>query len=164
MGNNPLQSLNPRHYKILDLYLAGLKKVEIAERLDMTAKQVGIITNSPNFQHELALRMARINELSDAKLASQIDEVTSTLKRATLEAAEKIIGKMDSIEEGISFKAACEVLDRGGFPKASRLESNQPLAPQIILTAEQVGCLAEALKDEQIKPDAKSEEKENKTD
>ena len=156
MGNDFIENLTPRHHKILDLYLAGLKKVQIAERLDMTAKQVGIITNSPNFQHELALRRARIDELSDAKLAANIDEVSSKLKRATLDAAEKIIGKMDSVEEAISFKAACEVLDRGGFPKASRLESNMPLAPQIILTAEQVGCLADALKDEQIKPEEKA--------
>ena len=142
-----VQKLNPRHYQILDLFLAGLQKVQIAERLNMSPMQISIITNSPTFQHELAIRRARIDELSDIKLASSNNEVSSTLKEATLKAAKKLIEKMDTGDDNMEFKASCEVLDRGGFPKATRLESNQPLAPIIVLTAEQVGCLADALND-----------------
>ncbi len=146
--NNFIQNLNPRHHKILDLYLKGLSKVQIAERLDMTPSSISIITRSPNFQHELAMRMARISEISDGKIADSNEEVSNVLKEATLKAAKKIIDKMESAEEGISFKASCEVLDRGGFPKATRLDANIPLAPQIILSADQIGCLADALKEE----------------
>jgi len=119
-GHGNIQRLNARHFKIIDYCLAGKTHVEIAGILQMTARSVGLVVNSSSFQHELALRREVLNEKIDDKILSDIDAVQENLNQAVLSAAKKLIGLMDSGEEGIALRAASTVLDRGGYPAVTK--------------------------------------------
>lgn len=130
-----IESLNNRHYKILDLCLSGYTNKEIAEAVGMRQTQVSIVTRSPNFQHELALRRERINEQRDTNLASVQDDATNILKDQARSAAMKLTGLLDSENEGIVRQSANDILDRTGHSKVIRQE-NKNLSAICVLKPE----------------------------
>ena len=142
--------MTPRHYKILDLCIAGVPNPRIAEQLSMSRSMVGIITSSPAFQHQLAIRRAKYEEVQNEHQASEVDEVKNQLKKNALAAADKLIGGLDSVDEKISQKAATEILDRTGYPKEQKLSGQLDNKPQIILTKIEINNLKDALDSDNI--------------
>lgn len=113
-----IQKLNDRHFKIIDLLLAGHTKNDIAQKLGMGVAYISTITNSPQFQHELALRRSRLEDVKNEKLAERrIDPVTETLKKGALRAAERLVNNIESHSENVAHRAATEILDRTGYQK-----------------------------------------------
>lgn len=125
-GNNMtetyLQKLLPRHHKIIDLFLDGnLTIKQIAEAVSMTPVAIHNIRSSPTFQHELSLRKLNRDKVLDDIAA--IDRTAEIIDSHTEDAAEKIVTLLSSRDESIALRSASELLDRGGFPKASKIES-----------------------------------------
>lgn len=139
-----VQSLNQRHYKMLDLALAGLNGKTIADRLDMSPQQVYTVINSPSFQHELAIRRSSISEQVDNTIVSETVDAMKVLKDNTVKAARTLVGQLDSEKEEIAQKSAMDILDRAGFPKVSK-NNNTNLAAVVCIDAETAMLLKETL-------------------
>lgn len=112
--------LNARHYKIIDYCIAGLNNKQIADKLSMTQRQVSIITNSPQFQHQLAIRRKGFEEDLDEKLASTESETAEVLKDASRKAAQTLALGLISSSDAIKIRSAEAILDRTGNPRNIR--------------------------------------------
>ena len=117
MNHSQIVTLTPRHLKILDLCLQGWRNKDIARHLDMGQTQVSVITNSPSFQHEFAMRRHGLEERFDDRTADNIDEATAELQRSAADAARKLVSGLASVNELIVLKSANDILDRTGHAK-----------------------------------------------
>lgn len=146
MSLHQLQKLNPRHFKILDLVLDGYKAKEIADALDMSLPGVGVILNSPSFQHELALRRNVINERKNEELATgKNDPVLEKLKASALQAANRLAHNVENGSGSVSNRAAAEILDRTGFVGVQKHEvSNKSVV--LSIDVKDVACINETLR------------------
>lgn len=137
-----IQSLNPRHYTIVELCLRGWTNKQIAEHLSMSQTQVSVVINSPSFQHELAIRRSKLADISNNAINDSIDEVTEEIKRGTKDAVRRLIRCIDSPDEGIAVRASAEILDRSGYGKVTKIESKNI---SINITAEDAKRIADTL-------------------
>jgi hypothetical protein len=144
VGAQDIQSLNPRHFIILDQFLAGVPQKQIAESLGMSAQAVYIITNSPSFQHELAMRRAIVEENVNESVSNKTDEALNFLRSSSLKAAETIVNGMSSIKEEIAQKSAMDILDRVGVAKITKNQNNNT-SSVFVLSAEDAKLLQETL-------------------
>ena len=111
----------------------------------MSRVQVGIIISSPSFQHQFGLRRA-IHEEEQAKIeAIKIDETREAMQASAKAAADKLIGGLTSVDEKIVLKSATEILDRTGYPKEQKINSNERATTQIIINANDFSNLKESL-------------------
>ena len=141
-----LKTLNPRHYKIIELCLRGKTNKQIADELSMTSNAVSIITSSPNFQREFAIQKVILDERKIDSIAvesSVKNTVEEKLKEATRDAVDKLTKTINSDDESLAMKAALEVLDRGGHPKSTKVENVETL--HVNLSDEAADRLAKAL-------------------
>lgn len=121
--------LNARHYKIIDYCIAGLTNDQIAKKLSMSDRQVSIITNSPQFQHQLAIRRKGFEEDLDEKLATTESEVSTILKENSRKAAQTLGLGLVSSSDAIKIRSAEAILDRTGNPRNIRaLDDNKDRA------------------------------------
>ena len=129
-----LQKLLPRHYKIIDLFLSGSMTIkEIAEEVGMSTVAIHNIRNSPTFMHELSMRRKSRNEIVDELSARDIVDSTSRIiEDHTEAAAQKIVDLLDRGDPPIQLKAASELLDRGGYPKSSKVEGTLKAAVVVL--------------------------------
>lgn len=137
------QRLLPNHYAIQDLYLAGLKAEEIATRVNLTSRQVRNILNTPQFQHELALRRSKIEQSVDQTLVQAHEDVASIIRDQTIQAARKLGELIDSQNESVARQAANDILDRGGYPKVTKSDVSQQQS--VVVDADQARVIAETL-------------------
>ena len=119
MALSVIQELNPRHHKILDYCIAGLTNKQIAEKLNMSDRQVCIIIKAQSFQHELAIRRSAFQQDLDEKLATQEDEAANHLKQNAFKAAKVLSGCLNSPSDHIKLRSAESILDRTGHQKAT---------------------------------------------
>ena len=123
-----IQKLTPRHFKILDLALAGLQAVDIARRLEMSPTQVNNVLRSPSFQHQFALRRSSLNDQLEDVAVSEVeeikDEVKEVLRNGALSSAKKLVDLVDCPDPRISMKSAAEVLDRSGYAREMPTQDN----------------------------------------
>lgn len=110
----------------------------------MRQTQVSIVINSPNFQHELALRRERINSHKDQNLAAVGDAAQEELANNARAAAMKLVGGLDSDDERIVNKSANDILDRTGHAKLVRQES-KIAAAVVVLNGDDVTRITESL-------------------
>lgn len=160
MSLSSIQKLNQRHYKIIDLCIAGLTNVEISKQLKMHQRSVSVIIKAPSFQHELAIRRDGFQKDLDEKLASKEAEASQILKDNSAKAAECLVsGMVLGTTESNRRSAAESILDRTGHGRAS--VSNDDTGRTIInLKREDLELLNETLKlEKQI--DEISKPKEN---
>lgn len=128
MNNVSIESLNPRHYRMLDLALSGWTNKAIAEEVGLKESQVSVVLNSPNFQHELALRRKSLESHLESSLAEVTKTAKDTLQRNALYAAQKLAGLLDSENEAIVRQSANDILDRTGLAKVLHQEINSKQA------------------------------------
>ena len=128
--------LNDRHKQIIDYCLAGFKQADIARQLNMSAGQVNLIVNAPNFQHELAIRREVLQDVKVDKLANREDPVLSQLKQGALAAASRLVLGMNDESPTVAIKSATEILDRVGFGKVTKIDANIKAATVVLKTEE----------------------------
>lgn len=144
-----LKSLNPRHYKILELFLRGFTVGQIAAELSMTTQAITIIRTSPNFQHEYAMQKNILDEKKLDNIATEHSNITpedvvnNKLRAATLVAVDKLTEAMESDDESLALKATLETLDRGGHPKSIKTENVETL--HVSLSNEAADRIANAI-------------------
>jgi len=119
-NSNHIETLNPRHFRILDLCLQGKTAKQTSDILQMSYNQVMNIMHSPNFQHELSLRRVKIEDKMDTNIADAKDTVNDVLKQAALNAANNLINGLNSKDDSIVFRSATDILDRTGYPKVTK--------------------------------------------
>ena len=140
--NSTIQQLNPRHYKILEFYLRGWTNKQIADHFNITQSNVSVVTRSPSFQHEVAMRRDKLNDMSNQSIVSSDQEVTDAIREGTKSAVDRILGCIHSGDENVAIRASTEILDRGGFPKVSKIESK---SLSVIMNADDLVKLKEAI-------------------
>lgn len=146
-----IQSLNPRHYRMLDLFAGGKSNKEVAELVELSEQQVSIIVNSPSFQHELSIRRASLENRIDEGLSQQVvqpserqEEVDKILREGTVAAAEKLKELVGNQNAAVSRLAANDLLDRTGHPRVNRLD--RQAVGVVVLTQKDVDRLVDTVK------------------
>lgn len=140
---NIIQQLNPRHYKILEFVLAGVTNKQIAERLNVSPQMISIVINSPSFQHEVSLRREKIDSMKNQRLVESDQEVVDAIKQGTRDAVRRLLSSIGSTDENVAIRASVEILDRGGFPKVSKIESKNLT---VVMDADMLKLLQETVK------------------
>jgi hypothetical protein len=140
-----VEKLLPRHQEIVEMILAGLDDVKIAEMLGIRRETVCAIRKSPRGQHEVSVRRRERQIVSDGERRSQIDEARRLVESAAADAARTHIEIMSNPLESARTRqsSATEILDLA----FGRENSSGPTT--INITANQVALLTEALKESQ---------------
>jgi len=107
-----LQRLMPRHYKIIDLSLAGLSPSDIAKEVGLTPRSISLITRSPVFQGELARRRKTLERDVDDAIVSGVDKARERIDELAGRAAEVQEGLLESDSEMMQSTTARDILDR----------------------------------------------------
>ncbi len=146
MSDQPpqIQRLLPRHFKIIDLAVAGHDTKVIAETVGMSTRAVTTILRSALAQQEIALKRKAQGE---AQILGMDRDATrgkaqSILEQASVRAAEKQVDLLQCPDPSIALRAADRILDRV-FGKAD--ETKKSLVVNI--TAQQVELITSALKE-----------------
>lgn len=142
MTNN-IQQLNPRHHKILEFVLSGWTNKQIASHLNMSPQMISIVINSPSFQHEVSLRREKLETMSDQRRVDSDQDVTDAIKKGTRDAVALLLGSIKSVDENVAIRASVEILDRGGFPKVSKIESKNL---SVVMDADMMKLLQDTIK------------------
>jgi hypothetical protein len=141
-----IQKLNNRHFKILDLYLAGWTNKQIAKEVGMTETGVSVVSRSKSFQHEAAIRRKAFEEDLDEKIAEHQSEASQILQDNAANAAKTLATTLidDGASKNLRVHAAEAILDRAGFSKQTRQEIDNSTI--INLKREDLELLNETLK------------------
>lgn len=130
------EQLTPRAVQIQDLAIQGLTSGQIAKRLDMSHPYICTIMSAPNFQHQLAIRRAKLEDRIDDKVANATVEAGTILKGASIEAAKKLVDLVDSSNDPLALRASESVLDRVGVSK--KTESGVAMIQQVVIIDDKV--------------------------
>jgi len=108
-----IKRLLPRHYKMLELHLAGVSNKAIAETVGCTPQSVSIVIRSPMFKSELQRRMA---DQTESHIAQEADAFASlartTLEQASERAAQTQVELLDSEDDSVKLRSSSSILDR----------------------------------------------------
>ncbi len=137
--------LTSRHFRILDLRIRGLGISDIARQIGMSRPMVSIIINSPTFKHELAMRRAIQEDMSNQHQVEEDDEVTKTLREGAKKAASKLVGHVSSMDAAISVRSCAEVLDRTGYTKKVEAGAAAAIGPTIVISGDDAKVLVETI-------------------
>lgn len=134
--------LLPRHFKIIELILAGHDDGTIAQMLDMARYSISQIRRSPLVQAELTRRRRESDEPVIAALDRNaiLGKAKVVLEDAAEKAAQTQVHLLEAEDESIKLRASNSILDRV-FGKA---EESRPV---IHISAEQVQLLNIALQE-----------------
>ena len=107
-----LQTLKQKHFRILELYLEGLGRKEIAAFVGMTPEGIGLILSAPIFQDEAARRREEKLARGDDNDHEAISRVREVLEANAEKAVRKQIDLLDSIDDALVLRASNNILDR----------------------------------------------------
>ena len=139
-----VRRLLPRHFRILEMVMAGHTNKVISETLEMHRDTVTAVTRSPIFQAEL-VRMRKddpVTDMLEMDRNAVIGKARSILEQAVEPAANKMVELLETEDPALQFRASGNILDRV-FGKADEKQN----APVISLQAEQVQLLVLAMKE-----------------
>jgi len=144
LSQTNIQRLLPRHFKIIELALAGHNNKTIAEVVGMSPSGVATVLNSPLVQSELARERERNRESEVMHLDREatLGKARSILEQATEKAAKVHEILLESPDPTIQLRAADKILDRV-FGK----DKDERRSAVINISAEQVQLLTLALKE-----------------
>lgn len=108
-----IKRMLPRHFKMLELRLAGLSNRAIAEMLGCSAQSVGIVVRSPLFQAEYNRRLDQQNTSAAIEERDAFASKTrSILEQNAEKAANTQVDLMDSEDDSVRLRASGSILDR----------------------------------------------------
>lgn len=126
-----LQTLSPRHLRIMDYLIAGWKLIDIAKAMKCTTQNIQDVKRSTLFQDELAQKRAILDSQVQDSLARTVSDseyVNETLQKGARDAVNKLVGFVtgdDECSPSIARQSASDILDRAGFPKMTKTENTQ---------------------------------------
>ena len=107
-----IERLLPRHYKILELALAGNGPKEIAQALEMSREAIGLIMRAPIFQEAFAKSRSKVESAQVETQAVDAQRARTVLENASVRAAEVQASLLESKKETVQLAASEAVLDR----------------------------------------------------
>lgn len=139
-----IQTLLPRHFKIIDLASAGHDSRTIAQTLGMQPATISMILKSPLVQAEIARIRADNREASVLGMDRDavLGKARSILEQACEKAAKKHEELLESPDASIQLRAASSILDRV-YGKTGEQRSSLV----VNITGEQIQLLSLALKE-----------------
>lgn len=105
MNNLQLTELNDKHRIAALALAAGKSNKEVSELVGLTTQYIGRLKASPLFRALLDTNRKEMRERA-------VSSVMEKLEQGAMEAANNVIAKIDSNDEGISLRASEIVLDR----------------------------------------------------
>jgi hypothetical protein len=108
----------------------------------MTPNAISVIVNSPSFEHELAIRRNKMDEIVDNQIVDSTDEITRQIQEGARDAVRRLLGGIKSEDEAIAIKSSTEVLDRAGFPRVNKIESKNV---NVNISSEDAARIAETI-------------------
>ena len=139
------ERLLPRHYQIMDLRMQGQNYREISDNLRISYRQVANVCNTPQFQNALALRRSSVEDQVEEDILKTQSDVLTEIKNSTMQAVRRLIQLVDDDNVAVARQAANDILDRGGYPKVSRQESQNEST--LVVDSEQAALLKRALEE-----------------
>lgn len=137
-----LQKLQARHLKMIDLFLEGKTRQEVADLVGMTPQNVYYVSGSPLFQQELARRREKTEAHHDEDTSLMLEEARGILGNGASKAAQTHVDLLESDSERIKQASASAILDRTGLSPQRQEESK---AQPVILNIEVFNNLQQAL-------------------
>lgn len=132
-GTHQIQRLLPRHFKMLELTLAGMSQVAIAEMIGCTRQSVGIVQRSPIFRKELQQRQVDMNTESVKDVVIKFTEQAQlVLDNNSRRAAECQVDLLDADDDSVRLRASASILDRAlGKPEGSNSATGPTIKVEI---------------------------------
>jgi len=147
-----IQRLLPRHFRMLDLKVAGYNNTQIAKLLDVSVVGVTTVCRSPLFTAELNRRMKDRNENAPAEERDAfLGKARSILSENAPKAATVAVDLMDSDDDSVRLRASGSILDRV-LGKPDTKTDVQSSAPTVVINSEVANLLVLALKE--VNPNA----------
>lgn len=112
-GPHEIQRMLPRHFKILEMKIAGYSNVDIAKTLEIHENTVSAVSRSPLFVSEFNRQMQKQhdNALADDR-AAFVSRAKSILDSASERAAEVQVELLDSEDDSVRLRSSGTILDR----------------------------------------------------
>jgi len=111
----------------------------------MSNKQVCVITRSPSFQHQLAVKRQSLDEKLVLDIAEEDKQATDLLKQSARDAAKKLVSHMGSDDDKISIRASESILDRAGCPKQTVNRGPQNIGAVFMISNKEASKIVEAI-------------------
>lgn len=142
-ATNHVRRLLPRHFKVLELTLAGHDVKTIAQATEMSTSSVSLLQRSPLFQLELtkARRESSVTDIATLDRQAHVAKAQSILADASDRAASTLVDLLDNPDPSIQLRGAEKILDRVFS------HSNGGAGVVINISTEQVQLLQLALKE-----------------
>ncbi len=139
-----VRRLLPRHFKILDMVVAGHTHKAVAETFNMHKDTISALCRSPLFQAELVRRRREdpISDMLELDRDAVLGKARSILEQAIEPAAEKMVELLEAEDPALQFRASSNLLDRV-FGKSDEKQAS----PVVSLSAENVQLLVLAMKE-----------------
>lgn len=144
-GRYHVARLLPRHFKILELTLAGHDPDVIAKIVECSRRSIGMIQMSPIFQAEISRRRkeAKESDVLGEDRKALLGKARSILEQATEQAAEVQRELLQEDNPSVRLQASNSILDRV-FGKAGDTKGSSPM---VNISADQVQLLVLAIKE-----------------
>lgn len=143
MAHPAIKRLNARHYHILGLFLNGFSIPQVAKEVNMSSVMIKVIYNSPSFQHQLALRQQRRDEIMDNRSVEQEITAKQLLKQSAVDAACRLIEGIDSENDKLAVKCASDILDRTGHERPTSARQSPNVA--VVISTPDADLIRESL-------------------
>ncbi len=133
---NGIKRLLSRHFKIIEMALAGHNNTAIAKAFSMSKQSITMIMNSPLVQQEMARRRSESDEAAVMELDrdAHIQKARMVMDKAVEKAAQTQVDLLESDNDSVRLRAADRLLDRV-------FGTTKDQAPIVQITAEQIQLL-----------------------
>ena len=132
-----LKRMRQRHFQIVECLLLNMSVKEIAKHIGRTPQSVSICINSPVVQGELTRRRVALDQSSNEKISSTLDEARSVIEGAAKQAATKHVELLDDGDPNVAQRSANAILDRAGLTSRQQKENGG----RIVIEADVVNLL-----------------------
>ena len=114
--------MKPKVHSILMADIKGLPDSYILDKMEITQEQLNRIRRTELYQQRLTALQAETEDSVVEQASEDGDEVAAVLKGAAMLAAKMNIDKLQSEDEKVSQASAWDILDRTGYPKATKTQ------------------------------------------
>ena len=137
-GPHEIQRMLPRHFKIMEMKLAGYTNVDISKTVGLGENAVSYITRSPLFvtEYNRQLKEQTDNGIAEDR-AAFAGKARSILDSATTKAANRLVDLIDSDDESVGLRASGSILDRA----LGKVDNESKGGPSLIVQINSVDAL-----------------------